>query len=108
MTGRRDEVINIGGVKFAPEVIEEKIKAYPRLDDAAVVRVTFDKDNTHPCIAVVASKDITLSEMNDWLPKQLMGELKTVQFHKLIKVKAIPKTGTGKIARNELRKLFQS
>ncbi len=107
LTGRIDEVINIGGVKFAPEVVEEKLKAHPELDDVAVVRVTFDGNITHPCIAIVSAANITLDELNNWLPNQLTGELRTVQFHKMIKVDAIPKTGTGKIARNEIRKLFQ-
>jgi acyl-coenzyme A synthetase/AMP-(fatty) acid ligase len=106
VTGRADEVINIGGVKFAPEIIEDRIKAYQGLDDAAVVRVTFDKDNTHPCLAIVTTENITMAEINDWLPKQFIGELESVQFHKIIKVDSIPKTGTGKIARNEIRKLF--
>lgn len=106
VTGRIDEVMNVGGVKFAPDVIEEIIKKHPKLKDAAVVRVSFDKNATHPCIAVVSSSKVTLEEINDWLPGEVIGELQTVQFHKMLKLDSIPKTGTGKIDRNVLRKLF--
>jgi acyl-coenzyme A synthetase/AMP-(fatty) acid ligase len=107
VTGRADEVINLGGVKVAPEVIEEKIRSHPKISDAAAVRVTFDPDNTQLCLAVVSPEDMTLEEINAWLLGQVLGELRTIQFAQMIKLSAIPKTGNEKIAREELRRLFK-
>lgn len=39
VTGRADEVINCGGVKFTPEIVEENIRRHPKLR-IAVVRMS--------------------------------------------------------------------
>ena len=40
VTGRKDEIINAGGIKYSPEMMEDELKRHPAIANAAVVRMT--------------------------------------------------------------------
>lgn len=103
VTGRADEVINCGGAKFTPEIIEENIRRHPRLAGAAVVRMP----DREPWLAVTSPAAMTVDEVNQWIARNLRGEMAGVQIARIVLVNEIPQA-RGKIARAELRRLLQA
>jgi acyl-coenzyme A synthetase/AMP-(fatty) acid ligase len=108
VTSRVDEVINDGGVKFSPEVMEAHLKRHPRIDDVAIVRMPIDSGKAEPWIAVVTKDRISLDHIQEWIEQNIPGELNSVRFARLFFVDSIPATATGKVARQELRDLLRS
>jgi acyl-coenzyme A synthetase/AMP-(fatty) acid ligase len=108
VTGRVDEVINDGGVKFAPEIMEAQLKRHPKIEDAAVVRMQEGSRQAEAWMAVVAKEPVSLELIQEWMAHNVTGELSSVRFARLVFVDAIPTTATGKVARQELRKLLRS
>jgi acyl-coenzyme A synthetase/AMP-(fatty) acid ligase len=108
VTGRVDEVINDGGVKFTPETMEAQLKRHPKIDDVAVVRMQDGARQAEAWIAVVAKEPISLEVIQDWMAQNIAGELGAVRFARLFRVDSIPMTATGKVARQELRALLRS
>ncbi|MFN3892478.1 MAG: AMP-binding protein [Beijerinckiaceae bacterium] len=102
VTGRADELINSGGGKFTPEIIEEAISRNPSLSGAAVVRMP----NHEPWLATTSREAGSLDAVNDWIADNLPGELGGVQIARMFTVAEIPRTQSGKIARGELRRLL--
>jgi acyl-CoA synthetase (AMP-forming)/AMP-acid ligase II len=103
VTGRSDEVINEGGVKFAPEVMESHLKRHPKIQDVAIVRIPMMLGQVEAWLAVVAKEPISLELIQEWMAQNITGELSSVRLARLFLVDSIPRTGTGKVARQELR-----
>lgn len=108
VTGRADEVINAGGVKFTPEILENAIKRHPALQDAAVIRMVGDAGVAEPWLAVVTDQAVKLEEINYWIAANVPGEVASVQVARIVKVNRIPMTVTGKVARQALRSELQA
>jgi acyl-coenzyme A synthetase/AMP-(fatty) acid ligase len=108
VTGRSDEVINDGGIKFGPEVMEDHLKRHPIIDDVAIARMTKDSGQAEPWIAVVTKQPISLELIQEWIGKNIPGELGSVRFARLFVVDSIPTTATGKVARQQLRDLLRA
>lgn len=106
VAGRADDVINDGGVKYSPELVEDVLKRHPAIADAGVVRMTTGPMQTEAWLAIVAKRATSIEEINGWLPRELRGELRSVQLRRLFTVDQVPRTGTGKVARGELRALL--
>lgn len=87
--GRKDNVINSGGIKISPEEIEVKIKSfYPRLN----FYVTSKKDD------LLGEKVVLISEKEIKLDFDQMALYK-YQIPKEVLIQKITKTETGKIKR---------
>lgn len=108
VTGRADEVINDGGVKFSPEVMEDLLRRHPKIADAALVRMSAPGGAPEAWLAIVARSEVTLAEISNWMQKNLGRELASVSFAKFFVVDSIPRTSMGKIARNDLRDLMRA
>lgn len=104
VTGRVDEVINCGGAKFAPEIIEENIRRYPKLAGCAVVRMP----NAEAWLATTTKQSVTLNEVHEWIARNLRGELRGIEIARIFSVAEIPVAPSGKIARDQLRQLLLS
>lgn len=100
VVGRAHELINAGGAKVAPELIEELLLARPDVADAAALAMTDTSGIEELWVAVVpkgappAPADIIAycNQKNaDYRPAQ-------VRF-----VAAIPRSALGKVARDQLR-----
>ena len=89
--GRKDNVINSGGIKISPEAIEEKIKAkYPDL----VFYITSKKDEKlGEKVVLVTEKEIEIDFKN--------LDLEKYEVPKEIIFKPISRTETGKIKREK-------
>ncbi len=105
--GRGSEVINTGGEKVYPGEVEESLLAHPSVVDAAVVG---EPDHTwgERVAAVVAldpdAAELTERELVDWLRPRLAGYKLPRRLHR---VRALPRTPTGKVEVSRVRELLR-
>lgn len=106
VTGRADEVINIGGAKFDPEVIEDLLRRHPGIGDIAVLRM-IGEDGGHEAWAfVTGAQGVTCDDLNSWIAARAQGEALSMHITRVEPTNEIPRTAAGKVARNELRRRF--
>jgi acyl-coenzyme A synthetase/AMP-(fatty) acid ligase len=96
ITGRVTEVINRGGDKLAPEVIEGALRMMPEITDAAVFAVP----NTDQIwAAVVGSAPLNHEAVLSFCRQRLAG----MAPDRLFELERIPRNEMGKIIREEMR-----
>ena len=99
LVGRADDILNIGGVKFKPETLEEKLRQAVSVTDLCIVELTDDAGLNRLCIVVVPQDGSDGSELKGQLSAHLPSNLGRVE---LVTAKHIPRTEMGKAKRNEL------
>ena len=102
--GRLDDLINTGGYKVAPRIVEEAVlEVIGDATDAAVVGLPDEDWGQTVALAVVASRPVALeevrSELRDRLPPYALPT-------RLVQPDAIPSRGIGKPDRRALAALF--
>ncbi|APC97836.1 class I adenylate-forming enzyme family protein [Francisella frigiditurris] len=100
--GRKKDIIIKGGSNIAPIEIEEAIKKYPKITDAIVVGKKDDIWGELVCAFIVSKSEISLEELNTHLDHYIA---KYKKLDKVIEIKEIPVTKTGKTDREKLKKL---
>jgi acyl-coenzyme A synthetase/AMP-(fatty) acid ligase len=100
IVGRADNVINTGGDKINPEILEQQIMSLPDISDAGVAGVPVPEGFETVCALIVTSASIGRNQVNEVLKKRLLWPVDTVKT-----VGAIPRTGNGKIDRVALKRL---
>ena len=101
MLGRKDDVINFGGVKIAPEEVEAEVLKHPAVRDCACVPITDELTGQKPvlCIALEEGASYDFKEFKAFLAKALDANKQPA----LVEViDEIPRTFNGKIIRKEL------
>lgn len=100
VSGRDDEILNIGGHKVMPADLEEKIRGLALVDDIGVCLVPNAEGIDEVWVAAVYNAP----DHRDIAPRLEPG-LRGYPFGavRLIKLARIPRTETGKIVRAELR-----
>lgn len=108
LLGRKDEIINMGGIKISPIEVEERIhESFPEYD-ICVVGV--------PDPAGIVGEIPVLCYSGRWGQRINPSELEKVLWNRLDRSKiprivyrfdTIPKTDNGKILRHELRRLLR-
>jgi acyl-CoA synthetase (AMP-forming)/AMP-acid ligase II len=96
ITGRVNEVINRGGDKLAPEVIEGVLRLMPEIADAAVFAVP----NTEQIWAAVVGKQPLQHEAILAFCRQKLAGMAPDRIFELDR---IPRNDMGKIIRDEMR-----
>mgnify|MGYP001438894609 CR=1 FL=1 len=100
--GRSDDVININGLKVAPEEIEQALRKCIDIEDAAVIGVFSDKVNMDIIKAFLVTSNKHISETA--LIKECSNFLESFKIpSEFTYVSIIPKTASGKIQRNLLK-----
>ena len=102
--GRADDLLNIGGFKFAPQDYEEMFTRELPVDDLCLTTITDAEGIDHVLVVVVPKAPDGLAEIAEKivpLLPDLFGEIK------LLSVEKIPRTSTGKIQRNKLNDLLR-
>jgi O-succinylbenzoic acid--CoA ligase len=104
--GRIDNVINTGGLKVNPELVEAIIKQNSAVKEVAVVGLPDKKWGQAVTALIVLSKKGNLKE------DELNAEIKEKLSYwavpkKYVYLKSLPKTALGKIRRRELSELIQ-
>ena len=104
MLGRKDDVINYGGVKIAPEEIESVVVKHPVIADCACIPVKDALTGQAPklFLQMKPGMEYDKKEFKAFLQEALDAN-KQPKFIELID--AIPRTFNGKIQRNKLMEL---
>jgi O-succinylbenzoic acid--CoA ligase len=102
--GRADDVINTGGVKVAPVLVERVLTAQPGVADACVLGVS-DSDWGQRVVAAVVASDPAVAE--DALADAVRAELGRACVPRgFAYLGELPMHGPGKVDRAALRELF--
>jgi acyl-coenzyme A synthetase/AMP-(fatty) acid ligase len=106
ITGRVSEIINRGGTKVAPDQIEEEIKKYPMVADAAAVGV-LDNIGIEQIWVAVVSLDGSEFEIRS-LFDHCRNVLPMCVPDRIFQVPAIPRNQLGKVSRVTLAEQLKS
>jgi acyl-coenzyme A synthetase/AMP-(fatty) acid ligase len=102
ITGRSNEVINLGGVKINPEQVDEIAVMQEGVIDVAAFAIEDETGIPKLAIAVVID-----SEFNEEKFRESMKfKFQSAKVEKIFRVKAIPRNPNGKILRRELSQKF--
>ncbi|TFH71508.1 fatty-acid--CoA ligase [Gammaproteobacteria bacterium LSUCC0112] len=104
---RKKDVIKSGGEWISSLEIESIVSQHPAVNECCVIGAKHPKWDERPVLIVVGNRGITVDEkdltlfLNGkiarwWMPDQILF------------VEALPKTGTGKVLKNELRDRYGS
>ncbi|MBF0267861.1 MAG: acyl--CoA ligase [Alphaproteobacteria bacterium] len=104
LQGRSDEMMNIGGVKIAPDQLEQRLrKAVPALRDVVAVSAPDGDGVERLCLAVILEPGESMTQIAPELAAHIAKEAGQVTAKA---VKALPKTANGKLRRVEVRRMF--
>jgi len=103
VTGRAKEIINAGGVKFAPEILEQALLSNADVVEAGVARIPDVRGVDEVWIALVTRNPVDIES----LTKQCQDRVGRMHF-RFVNVDGIPKTELGKTAREELRQMLKT
>jgi long-chain acyl-CoA synthetase len=109
ITGRIKEMLVIGGENVAPRAIEETLNSHPGVTESAVIGIQ-DRSRGEVPIAFVEAREEALDVMAG-LDAQLRAHCREHMAaymvpQRVIIVSSLPRNGTGKILRRELRELL--
>jgi acyl-coenzyme A synthetase/AMP-(fatty) acid ligase len=99
--GRADNVINVGGVKVIPELLEDEIKAIPDVQDAAVFEAKSD-GGVKVCASIVVNDDMQDPEKQKRIIQELQHNMQQLSPQRVFFVSSLPRNQMGKILRREL------
>jgi len=102
VTDRLKEMINVGGYKVYPRMVEEAIYLHPAVAECAVIGLPdpYRGETVKAFVAPQAGKVLTESELTDFLA----DKLSPIEMPRLIEFRAeLPKTAIGKIEKKALR-----
>ncbi len=101
VTGRVSDIINIGGAKMRPELLEEFLVKQPGIREAAVISIPPHTSKIEEVHIFVTGDDLDAEILRqEW--QDALGLVRPQKVHLL---PAIPRNRLGKIARAELRAL---
>ncbi|MBN8939881.1 MAG: acyl--CoA ligase [Rhizobiales bacterium] len=97
--GRADDLINAGGLKLAPERVEELVADHDAVADAAAFGVAGASDVEQIWLAVVARRPVAEAELRAWCARKSADLVP----ERIVVVGAIPRNAMGKVERRRLR-----
>jgi acyl-coenzyme A synthetase/AMP-(fatty) acid ligase len=98
VTGRNSELINAGGMKLAPELIEDVMRKHPSIVEAAAFGVLGADGIEEIRVAVVTRSALDERQLIRWCAER------DLRLGKVFAVEELPKTTLGKINREQLKK----
>ena len=98
LTGRTSEVINVGGLKLAPEVIEETLRKHPAVTEVAAFGQMGNGGIEEIFVALVANRRVADDHLIDWCAER------GLPLKRVFTVDELPKTPSGKIHRDLLKR----
>jgi acyl-coenzyme A synthetase/AMP-(fatty) acid ligase len=100
LSGRTSEVINAGGLKLAPEVIEERLLDHPTVAAVGAFGTMGASGIEEICLAIVPRSPLSEQHIIGWCNER------NLPVTRVFFVEALPKTSTGKIHRSELKRML--
>lgn len=103
LAGREDEIINRGGVKINPALVDDLLREFPGVSDGAAFAVMDKNETVHLAAALVMPIDVDINALTARLTETLgASRVPTMYF----RAKDIPRNQMGKVARNRLSAFF--
>ncbi len=100
VTGRVIDIINKGGTKVSPRVIEEALLAVPGVTDAAAFGVPEPSGATSICAAIVTDERFSRTAL-----RAAARGLDIAAPSRVMRMRSLPRNENGKVLRSELVKL---
>jgi acyl-CoA synthetase (AMP-forming)/AMP-acid ligase II len=97
IVGRTSELMNLGGKKIAPEMVEDIVRTYAEVRDVAAFAVPSELGVDELWVAIVKSELFDSAAFEAALQGKISGRMKTAF------VSSIPRNEMGKIRRETLR-----
>jgi len=97
LAGRTSDIINVGGLKLAPEVIEDMLRQHPAITEAAAFGALGQGGIEEIYVALIANRPISDSHLIDWCAER------GVPLSRVFVVDELPKTPSGKVHRSLLK-----
>ncbi len=98
VTGRADDVINQGGAKVSPQAVEEVLLSVAEIADAAAFGFPDAMGVMRIWAAIVPNGPVDLAAIRTFCRERLQNRAPTA----FLKMKALPRSETGKVLRDEL------
>jgi acyl-CoA synthetase (AMP-forming)/AMP-acid ligase II len=102
LVGRSRELMNLGGLKIAPEAMEEALAGLPGVSDMAVFSAGAEAGGERACVAVVATQGFSEQE----LQRRCREAYPNLPAMRIFPVERIPRNEMGKVQRSELAALL--
>jgi acyl-coenzyme A synthetase/AMP-(fatty) acid ligase len=102
--GRRDQLLNLQGVKVNPARVEEALNTHPAVVESAVAAITQANGRQRLAAVVVSSGEIDTRQLRE-LVREKLGRFSVPAF--VVLAKALPKNEGGKVMRDELVALIE-
>jgi acyl-CoA synthetase (AMP-forming)/AMP-acid ligase II len=102
LLGRDDDMLNLGGIKKSPTVIEDLFLAHPMVQAAAAAALTQADGSQALLVGVVLRDRAALTEVAQVIQRQLPPWAATLR---LLALDALPTTPNGKVQRQALKAL---
>jgi acyl-coenzyme A synthetase/AMP-(fatty) acid ligase len=103
VSGRADDVINMGGVKIAAEVLDERIRHFPGVSDGGVCAVADSSGINEVWIGVVSDGEIDVAELKRSIET---SQADLIKVGEIMVVDQIPRSDLGKLQRHDLKALL--
>jgi acyl-CoA synthetase (AMP-forming)/AMP-acid ligase II len=105
LAGRGDDMIIRGGENISPEEVENVIRSYPKVDEAAVIGVPDAEWGQEPMAVVVLKKgkEASEEEIIEFCRSRLSSFKKP---RSVVFVDSLPRNALGKILKKELRGIY--
>ncbi len=97
VTGRTSEIINVGGLKVAPEIVEDIVRPHPAVLEAAALGVRGAGGIEEIVLAVVPRGPLNERQLINWCAER------NIPVARVVSVEGLPKTTLGKINRELLK-----
>ena len=101
--GRADDVVNIGGIKLAPQMLEQRIRDLDGIEDAVLLTVPVP-DAEDALYLVLQSPDAAAFGRNQEAILAILSGSVRVFVPRVMET--LPRTDTGKVRREPLRRLL--
>jgi len=98
LSGRTSDIINVGGLKFAPEGIEDILRGHPSVIEVAAFGAMSGGGIEEVSLAIVARTPVADRELIEWSAQR------GVPVARVFQLETLPKTPSGKIHRDLLKR----
>jgi acyl-CoA synthetase (AMP-forming)/AMP-acid ligase II len=97
LSGRSSEVINVGGTKISPALIEDTLRTHPSVAEAAAFGSLGPGGIEEIVVVLVSRPPFSEAKIIEWCAER------GIPVARVIAVAAMPKTPSGKVHREQLR-----
>ena len=105
LVGRKSEMIKTAGERIFPQEIEDVVNAHPAVRESAIIGVRDEVlgERIVAFVALAKGRTLSLADLRNHCLKAMPFVRIPRELHV---IDAVPKTPSGKISRNELRRLY--